>query len=79
MENQLESKGPAAAILRYVSSLRFPWLLGLVALIFGLDLIVPDFLPFVDELLLGMLTLLLAAWRKRKSTLHSTIDSRLAE
>jgi hypothetical protein len=79
MERQLESKGPVAAILRYVSSLRFPWLLGFVALIFGLDVIFPDLLPFVDELLLGLLTLVLAAWRKRKNTITSTIEGKVVD
>ena len=27
---------------------------------------VPDVIPFVDELLLGLMTLLLAAWKKRR-------------
>jgi hypothetical protein len=28
---------------------------------------VPDFIPFIDELLLGLLTLLFATWRKPES------------
>lgn len=66
MNSQEREKGAAPLILRYVSGLRFPWVFGLVAIVFGVDLIFPDVLPFVDELLLGLLTLLLGAWRKRK-------------
>ena len=79
MDNQIEQKGFVASILRFVSGLRFPWLFGIVALVFGVDLILPDVLPFVDELLLGLLTLLLAAWRKRKSVITSTIEGRTVE
>jgi len=58
--------GVVASILRYVSGLRFPWLFGLFGLVFGVDLLLPDVLPFADELLLGLTTLLLGAWRRRK-------------
>jgi hypothetical protein len=36
--------------------------------VFLADLVVPDFIPFVDEILLGLATLILASWRDRKST-----------
>jgi hypothetical protein len=51
----------------YVSSLRFPRLLALTALIFAADLIVPDAIPFVDEILFGLVTALLATMKKRKA------------
>jgi len=51
---------------RLARRLRFPWLFALTALLFGVDLVVPDALPLVDELLLGLTTLLLGSWRKRK-------------
>jgi len=54
-------------LLKYFSRLKFPWLFALTAGLFGLDLIVPDVIPFVDELLLGMMTLLLGTWRSRKA------------
>ncbi len=60
-----------ALMSRFLSGLRHPWIFGLVGLFFVVDLIVPDVVPFADEVLLGLLTLLLAAWRKRKdSTTH---------
>ncbi len=56
---------PATLLLRYARRLRFPWLLALTAALFVANLLVPDPLPMVDELLLGLVTLVLAAWRRR--------------
>lgn len=44
--------------------LRFPQLFLLTLGLFLLDLVVPDFIPFVDEALLALTTLLLGSWRK---------------
>ena len=41
-------------------------LLMLCALLFVIDLVVPDPLPFVDEIILGATTLLLARRRDRQ-------------
>lgn len=54
-------------LIAFASRLRFPWLFALTAGLFLLDLVVPDAIPFVDELLLGLGTLLLGSWRKRRS------------
>lgn len=40
-------------------------LLMMVTLLFLVDLAVPDPLPFVDEILLGSLALLIARWQNR--------------
>ena len=40
-------------------------LLGICATLFVVDLVMPDPLPFVDELFLGAATLLLARWQRR--------------
>lgn len=56
----------AGPLRRWAAGLRFPWLLALTATVFGLDLLLPDLLPFVDEILLGLATLLLSAWRRRR-------------
>ena len=55
-----------APLLRYAARLRFPVLAALTAVLFLVDLAVPDVIPFVDELLLGLATLVLASWRKRR-------------
>ena len=58
-------RGPLVAFaLRYLEGVRFPYLLGLAGALFVLNLFIPDPVPLVDELLLGLLTLLLAAWRR---------------
>ncbi len=53
-------------ILGLASRLRFPWLFAATTLLFLVSVIVPDPVPFVDELLLALAALLFAAWRKRK-------------
>lgn len=53
-------------MLGWAGRLRFPRLLALTALLFAIDLLVPDVLPFADEILLGLLTLVFASWRKRR-------------
>ena len=54
-----------AAILNWAGRLRFPQLLALTTGLFVLDLLVPDPIPFADELLLGLATLILANWRRK--------------
>ncbi len=53
-------------LTRWAAGLRFPALLAVIASLFLLDLIIPDLIPFVDEVLLGLFTVLLATLRKRK-------------
>ncbi len=63
----LRSRGLVVApLLRYLGRLRFKNLFLLTASLFAVDLIVPDVIPLLDELLLGLATLLFATWRKRK-------------
>lgn len=54
-----------AAIERWASGLRFPRLLFLTAALFFADFLIPDVIPFVDELLLALLAMLLASLRRR--------------
>lgn len=55
-----------APLLGWLGRLSFPRLFLVTAALFGITLVVPDPLPFVDELLLGLGTLLLANWKNRK-------------
>ena len=55
-----------APFLRWLGKLSYPRLFALTAALFAIDVVVPDFVPFADELLLGLGTLLLANWKKRK-------------
>lgn len=55
-----------ALLLGLLSRLRFPWLFAATAVLFIASLLIPDPVPFVDELLLALVTLLFGAWRRRK-------------
>ncbi len=50
---------------RFLGRLRFPGLFVLTALLFAVDVFVPDAIPFVDEILLALGTLMLGRLRKR--------------
>lgn len=52
-------------LLTWALKLRFPTLFKVTAVLFGLSVLIPDPLPFVDEILLGMATLVLAQWKHR--------------
>ena len=47
-------------------NLRFPGLFALLALVTLVDLVVPDFIPFVDEIVLALLTLIFGLWKERR-------------
>jgi hypothetical protein len=49
------------------AQLRFPRLFALTAVLFAVDFVVPDLIPFADEVLLGLATVLLGSWRNRKA------------
>jgi len=53
-------------------NLRFPGLFALLAAVFLFDLVVPDFIPFVDEIILALLTMLFALWKDRRATIVTT-------
>ncbi|WOX05205.1 DUF6116 family protein [Microbulbifer pacificus] len=55
--------------LNYARRLKHPQLFKWICALFLIDLIIPDLVPFVDELLLGLATLFLAAWKK-----HSRVE-----
>ncbi|WP_147652463.1 DUF6116 family protein [Vulcaniibacterium gelatinicum] len=55
-------------LLEWARTLRYPTLFKLTALAFALSVLWPfDPIPFIDELVLGLGTLLLANWKRRKS------------
>ncbi len=53
-------------IIGFLGRLSFPRLFLLAGALWALDMVIPDFIPLIDELLLGIGTLLLASLRKRK-------------
>ena len=60
--NQKQSKTPGR-VTAFLDRLSTSNLVFVVAAIFAVDLLVPDMLPFIDEVILGVLTILLARWR----------------
>ena len=53
-------------VLKHARKLKFPSLFIITAILFVVDLFVPDPFPFADELLLGLLTVLFGTWRERR-------------
>lgn len=60
---------------RYVESMSFPRLFLITVGLFLVTLVVPDPLPFVDEILLGLLGLMVGSVRRRKPANQSEPDS----
>lgn len=52
-------------LLKFAAGLRFPQLFWITLSLFVLDVFMPDLIPFADELLLGLLTLLFASIKRR--------------
>lgn len=53
-------------LLAWARTLRYPTLFKLTSALFLLTLVLPDPIPFLDEIVLGLSTLLLANWHQRK-------------
>ncbi|MEO8460295.1 MAG: DUF6116 family protein [Dokdonella sp.] len=52
-------------LLRWAENLRFPKLALITLALFVADLLIPDVIPFIDEILLGLATLLLGNLRRK--------------
>jgi len=57
----------AALVNRFMSGVRFPWLFTILAGLLVIDLVIPDPVPFIDEVILTMLTVLAASWRSGRT------------
>jgi len=55
------------AFLKNANQLRFKNLFFLVISLFLIDLLIPDFIPFIDEIILGLLAIILANWKKERT------------
>jgi len=51
-------------VTRLTAGMRFPTLFLIVGGLFLVDLVVPDLIPFYDEILMAMLAVLIASIRK---------------
>jgi len=64
-----------APLLTFLSRLRYRWLFLIAAGLFAVDMVIPDVIPFVDEILLGVATIVLARLRTpEKAKEQSSID-----
>jgi hypothetical protein len=61
-------------LLEWARRLRFPVLFKITAALFALSLLLPDPIPMLDEILLGLGTLLLANWKNRKQPQGDVIE-----
>lgn len=57
-------------LLSWARKLRYPTLFKLTAALFVITVLIPDPFPFIDEIILGLGTLLLANWKSRKDTIQ---------
>ena len=62
-------------ITRITANMRFPTLFLIVGGLFLVDLVVPDLIPFYDEILLAMLTVLIGSVRRRRQTIDAAAQS----
>lgn len=69
--SNLATLSPGSMVGRLVArlNLRFPVLVGVLAVLTLVNLLVPDVVPFVDEIVLALLTVLAARWKARKDPL----------
>ena len=51
-------------IMGFASRLKFPTLFAITLGLWALNMIIPDPLPLVDEIVMGLVTLMLATWKK---------------
>ena len=55
-------RSPLVALLTtFFARLRYPWLFTVAASLFLFDLLIPDMLPLADEILLAVVTVMLAS------------------
>jgi len=55
-----------STITQWAGNLKMPKLLALVATLFVVDLFVPDVIPFIDEIVLGLATIVLSNLKRKK-------------
>ncbi len=63
-------------VLQWARRLRYPTLFKLTSGLLVLPLFIPDPIPFVDELVLGFGTLLLANWKSRNAATPPPLEQR---
>lgn len=66
----------AGGLPGFFGRLRFPQLLVLFALLLGIDIAIPDAIPFLDEIFLALATALFASLKQRRSQRATADDDR---
>ncbi len=56
-----------AVLLAFANQLKFKTLFIIVSALFITDLLVPDVIPFIDEIILGLMAIVLANWKKEST------------
>jgi len=65
------SLSPIAALIdKLIPGIRYPWLFAILAGLFAVDLVIPDPIPLLDEVVLAVLTFLVASWRTRENDMN---------
>jgi hypothetical protein len=52
--------------MAFANDLKFGNLFLIITGLFVVDLLVPDFIPIIDEIILGLLAIILANWKKER-------------
>ena len=65
MAGSISKKERQGLIRRFLSRLAFPQLFLLLVALFAIDIVTPDPILFLDELILGVLAVMLGMWRRR--------------
>lgn len=55
-----------ASFLAFADKLKFKNLFLMVIILFLVNLVIPDFIPFIDEIILGLLAIILAQLKKER-------------
>lgn len=50
---------------RYFENLRFPWLMLVAVVAFVVNLFIPDAVPFLDEIVLGLVAVILGRLKRK--------------
>jgi hypothetical protein len=63
----MNSSSPINFFLAFANQLKFRNLFIVVISLFIIDLLVPDFIPMIDEIILGLMAIILANWKKERT------------
>ena len=63
----------------FADQLKFKNLFLIVIGLFTLDLFIPDFIPFIDELILGLLAIILANWKSERKQEGNLIEGEIVD